>query len=118
MQSDLSMKRDSLNVESEDFFRETRKLEVRLEEYLKEEKSFVGSLLKCIAQLKALHTSIEQLHVPISAETAEEISKLKMEAIGSLSEALKLEGKAEHEKSHLLESYGALIIMLPQIEVK
>ncbi len=102
---------------SEDFLREVRKLEVRLEEYLKEEKNFVDNLQQCISQLKALHTSIEQLHAPVNAETAEKTSIYKAAAISSLSETLKIEGKAEHEKSHLLDSYGTLIAMLQKIEL-
>jgi hypothetical protein len=98
-------------TESE-FFRETRKLEIRLNEYLKEEDVFVNKLRDSIGQLKALNTAIEQLHAPISGEKAEEILKLKAEAITALSEALKIQGKAEHEKSHLLESYGALLVEL------
>jgi hypothetical protein len=104
-------------IETEEYHKEIRKLEVRLEEYLQEEENFVKNLRKSIVHLKALQTEIEQIPVPISAEKAEEITKLKTEAIDSLSEALKSEGFAEHEKSHLLESYGALLLALHKIEI-
>ncbi|MGD6934172.1 MAG: hypothetical protein ACQCN5_08205 [Candidatus Bathyarchaeia archaeon] len=102
-------------IESENYFREVRKLEVRLEEYLKEEEIFVQKIRNCITQLKALHTLIEPLTAPVNPETAEKISKLKTEAVAALGEAMKLEGHAEHEKSHLLESYGALIVALNKL---
>ncbi|MGD6805370.1 MAG: hypothetical protein ACQCN4_00200 [Candidatus Bathyarchaeia archaeon] len=104
-------------LDSEDFQREVRKLEIRLNDYLEEEEIFVKNLRCCISQLNALHAFIVQLHAPLSAENIKEISNRKAEAVHSLSEALKIEGKAEHEKSHLLESYGALIVLLQAIEV-
>jgi hypothetical protein len=42
------------------------------------------------------------------------LMKLKLEAIKAYSEVLKKESKAEHEGSHLLESYGALILALEE----
>ena len=109
------MENDS-KLDSTEFLREIRKLEVRLNEYLSEEEIFVKSLRNHILQLNALYTSIEKLHIPLSADVAKEISNLKTNAISSLSQTLKIEGKAEHEKSHLLESYSALILMLGEIE--
>lgn len=44
----------------------------------------------------------------------EELIKLRKEVTKTLSEALKNESKAKHEKSHLLESYGALILALEE----
>jgi hypothetical protein len=42
--------------------------------------------------------------------------KLGLEAVEALSEALKKESKTQHEKSHLLESYGALILSLEKFQ--
>ncbi len=103
--------------EPQEYYREVRKLEVRLEDYLKEEELFVQKIRNCIEKLKAIHSSIEPLTAPINSETAEKISKLKTEAMTALSEVMKLEGHAEHEKSHLLESYGALIVELNKIQL-
>jgi hypothetical protein len=108
------MKNDS-KTETEEYYTEVRKLEVRLDEYLEEEEIFIQKLRNSIMQLKALHTTIDQ-PLPKNAEVTQEISKLKADALSSLSEAMKLEGKAEHEKSHLLESYGALIVALQKLK--
>jgi hypothetical protein len=105
------------NTEPEDFFTEIRKLEVRLKDYLNEEKNFTESLKKCIKKLQALHESLEQKHVPLDAAETEEISKLKSEVMVSLSEVMKKEGKAEHEKNHLFDSYAAIILELQNIGV-
>jgi hypothetical protein len=104
------------HLELEEFFREIRKLEVRLGEYLEDEQVFVKKTQECIAQFKALHSAIEQTHVPVSLDEEEEVSKLTADAIEALSGAMKFQGKAEHEKSHLLESYGALIEGLQRIK--
>ena len=40
----------------------------------------------------------------------DELVNLKMKAIEALSDALKKGSDAEHEKSHLLESYGNLAL--------
>jgi hypothetical protein len=103
-------------VALEEFFREIRKLEVRLGEYLEEEQVFVKKTQECIVRFKALYSAIEQAHVPLSLDEEEEVSKLTADAIEALSGAMKIQGKAEHEKSHLLESYGALIEGLQRIK--
>jgi hypothetical protein len=99
------------NNDPEDFYTEVRKLEVRLKEYTEEEQTFVEHLQEAIAQLKELHEAAEK------APHAEETQKLKAQAIAALSEALQIQSKAEHEKSHLLESYGALMLALQEIHV-
>jgi hypothetical protein len=95
--------------ESQEYFREVRKLEVRLEDYLKEEENFKQKINNCIAQLKALHAAAEK------GENKERIVQLKNEALAALSEAMKFQGEAEHEKAHLMESYGAIIVELNKI---
>ncbi|XHH09073.1 MAG: hypothetical protein ACFCUE_00190 [Candidatus Bathyarchaeia archaeon] len=102
-------------IEPENYYREVRKLEIRLEDYLKEEELCVQKIRDCIQQLKAIHALIEPLTAPINLEIAEKISNLKTEALKTLSEAMKLQGHAEHEKSHLLESYGAMLLELNKI---
>lgn len=94
---------------SEGLSREIRKLEVRLEDYLKEEKEFARELKKCLRKFAELSSNLEK-----SKMSVEEFRKLRLEATRALSEALKRESVAEHEKSHLLESYGALILSLEE----
>jgi hypothetical protein len=102
------MNNDS-KIETQEYFREIRKLEVRLEDYLKEEENFTQKIRNCITQLKALHAAAEK------GENKERIVQLKNEALAALSEAMKFQGEAEHEKAHLMESYGALIVKLNEL---
>jgi hypothetical protein len=106
----------SLSKVSEEFYREVRKLEVRLEDYLKDEEIFVKELQDCIVQFKSLHAPIEKLGAHPTAEKIGEVVKLKTEGEEIFSEAVTNQGKAEHERSHLLESYGALILALQKLE--
>jgi hypothetical protein len=105
----------SLKTESEELLREVKKLEIRLDEYLEDEEAFVQHLRNCISQLKLLCASLEKTGTTSNAEKIEAL-QLKTRAITTLSEALQKGGRAEHERSHLLESYGALILALQKIE--
>jgi len=91
---------------------EIRKLEVRLEGYLGEEDVFVKQLKKCLGKLKVLNKDLERLKTEVGPKKVEELMNLRLEVIKALSEALKKASDAEHEKSHLLESYGALVLAM------
>jgi CRISPR/Cas system Type II protein with McrA/HNH and RuvC-like nuclease domain len=95
-----------------DLSREIRKLKVRLEDYLKEEQEFVKQLRKCLSNFTELNNTLERSKM--SNEDMGKLTRLRLEAVKALSEALKREGVAEHERSHLLESYGALILSLEE----
>jgi hypothetical protein len=95
-----------------DLSREIRKLKVRLEDYLKEEEEFVKQLRKCLSNFTELNNTLERSKM--SNEDKGKLTRLRIEAVKALSEALKREGVAEHERSHLLESYGALILSLEE----
>ena len=94
----------------EELLREIRKLEIRLEDYLKQEKEFVRELRNCLSKFGELNNSMERSKT--NAEDLEKLMNLRFEAFKAFSEALKRESMAEHEKSHLLESYGARILSL------
>ena len=95
-----------------DLSREIRKLEVRLEEYLKEKEEFVKQLRKCLSSFTELNNTLERSKM--SKEDKGKLTRLRIKAVKALSEALKREGAVEHERSHLLESYGALILSLEE----
>jgi hypothetical protein len=97
---------------SSEFSREIRKLEVRFEDYMKAVQEFVEHAKGCIRIFRELTENLEKRDKTSSSEEIEKLSMLKMEAIKSLSQVLKSEGNIEHEKSHLFESYGALILCL------
>jgi chromosome segregation ATPase len=91
---------------------EIRKLEVRLAEFLEHEDDFVAKLQGFLEQLKGLQESINNAETSLDSEKFKELMKLKIEVADAFNEALRKASKAEHEKSHLLESYGALISSL------
>ena len=93
----------------EEMSREIRKLEARLDDFLKDEEIFVRELRGCLETFKELNTKMSQIR-----SDPRNIEELKLEAVKAFSEALRKESRAEHEKSHLLESYGALIQVLEE----
>ncbi|MEM3054766.1 MAG: hypothetical protein QXM52_03575 [Candidatus Bathyarchaeia archaeon] len=90
-----------------DFFREIRKLEARLNDFLKGEEAFIGNLKKFLEKLRDANDKIGKLE-----NKPEELAALRLEIAQALNDVLKSEGEAQHEISHLLESYGALILTL------
>lgn len=106
---------NSINKASEEVNRETRKLEARLNEFLADEAIFVKSLKECIDKLKSLYGSIEKMELNPNTKKLDEIIRLKEESEKAFSYAVTKQGKAEHEKSHLLESYGALFLALQSL---
>lgn len=97
---------------SSEFSREIRKLEVRFEDYMKAEHESVELVKECVRTFRELMKGLEKRGKTPTSEEIEKSSMLKTEAIKSLSQVLKSEGNIEHEKSHLFESYGALILCL------
>jgi len=97
---------------SEEMSREVRKLEARLESFLKDEEVFVAKLRGCLEKFKELNVKMAEIR--LDSRKTEELMKLRLEAVKALSETLKKESQSEHERSHLLESYGALIQALEE----
>lgn len=92
--------------------REIRKLEVRLKEFLKEEDAFVRELEECLEKFWELNKNLEKLRTATDPRIMDELVNLREKAIEALCETLKKGSDAEHERSHLLESYGDLILAL------
>lgn len=99
---------------SEEMSREIRKLEARFESFLKNEEAFVAELRGCLEKFRELNVKLSEIRV--DPRKIEEWMKLRLETVKALSEALKKESKAEHERSHLLESYAALILALEELQ--
>lgn len=106
------MTHHSHSEEPESLSVEIRKIEVRLAEFLEHEDEFVAELRSFLKKLKGLHESINSAEMRLDSEKVKELMKLKIEVTDAFNEALGKASKAEHEKSHLLESYGALISSL------
>jgi len=92
--------------------KEARKLEVRLEEFVKEEDSFIEALRRLIDKIRELNLKIEG--VRREGGNLTELKDLRHETFILFSEALRKEGEAEHERSHLLGSYGSLLLALEE----
>ncbi|MEM3704272.1 MAG: hypothetical protein QXX79_07655, partial [Candidatus Bathyarchaeia archaeon] len=69
--------------------------------------AFIGKLKKFIEKLEEAYDKIRKLR-----NNPEELATLRLEVAKSLSDVLKSEGETQHERSHLLESYGAVILAL------
>ena len=107
---------NSLKNASEQFYREVRKLEVRLNDYLKEEEAFVTEIRNCITQFKSLYSLTSKLNEKNKQKETADALALKTKSEETFSKAIIQQGEAGHERSHLLESYGALILALQKLE--
>jgi hypothetical protein len=93
---------------------EIRKFEVRLREYVEAEEKAAESLKTLIEKLKQLNSFMETLPTEKNSEMLDRIMELRLQAIKAFREALSCISKAEHEKSHLSESYGSIISALEE----
>jgi hypothetical protein len=93
---------------------EIRKFEVRLQEYVKAEEKAVNSLTTFIEKLKQLNSFMEASPTKKNSEKLDRIMELRLQAIKAFREALSCISKAEHEKSHLSESYGSILSALEE----
>jgi len=109
---------ESSNEQHEHLSLEIRKLEVRLAEFLEDEDNFVAELKSFVKQLKEFQESINSAETSLSSEKVKELMKLKLKVADAFNEALRKASKAEHERSHLLESYGAVISSLEHASQK
>jgi len=99
---------------SEDLAREVRILEVRLDGFVKAEEDFVKGLRRCVEKFKEVVDVLQRRDARTDAEQVKEFMARRLDAIQALREALQRASTAEHEKSHILESYGAVILALEE----
>ena len=98
-----------------ELFREIQKLEARLENFTKKEDEFVRTLKKCIHKCRELIQGLETCTTKGNNSQIRELINLRVGTIQALSEVLIQESAVEHEKSHLLESYGTLMLRLEDV---
>lgn len=91
---------------SQNLSREIKKLKVRLSEFREEEEAFLEYMENCISKFEELD---HYLKLDSRERDFNRLIKLHREACEAFREALKKHSGFEHEKSHLMESYGALI---------
>jgi hypothetical protein len=94
--------------------RETRKLEVRLEEYIKEEKEFIKELKKCLDKFGKVNIQLERMKTLTSPTEVKNLMIFRLEAIKAICDVMIKKSVVDHEQSHLSESYGTLIITLEE----
>ncbi|MGQ9552240.1 MAG: hypothetical protein ACUVUE_07430 [Candidatus Bathycorpusculaceae bacterium] len=84
---------------------EARKFEVRLKEFAEAGDATVKALKAFIRKVNEL--TGEEKHVP-----PEKATKLRLEILKAFQDAMSCMSRAEHERSHLLESYGSILLAL------
>lgn len=99
---------------SNELTREIRKLEIRLEDYHKNVQKFLNDLGYCIKKLKELDTKIKEASANSSTKNLGDLAGLRLSVTRAFSDVLKSESEVEHEESHLLESYGAIVLSLEE----
>jgi len=95
---------NSLNNVLEQFYREVRKLEVRLNDHLNEEEAFVTEIRNCITRFKSLHFLTSKLNEKSGPREIADALALKTNIPETFSKAIMQQDEPEHEGSHLLES--------------
>lgn len=94
---------------SQDFTREIKKLKVRLSEVAEKTSAFLESVKKCVSIFEELNDYLKR--APKKRDLTQMIN-LHRSACEAYQEALENHSNLDHEKSHLLDSYGALIATL------
>jgi len=82
---------------------------------MKAEQESMELVKECVRTFKELMKGLEKRGKTSNSEEIEKLLRLRREAVKSLGQVLKSEGNIEHEKSHVLKSYGALILCLEKI---
>jgi len=85
-----------------------------MDNFLRKEEAFTKELERCINRFKELNKNLEDARKETGRESVVKLKTQRLEVIKSFAEMLKKESEAEHEKSHLLESYGNLILTLDE----
>ena len=91
---------------SQSLSREIKKLKVRLSECTKEEETFLDYMGNCVRKLEKLDHYLE---LDSEERDFNRLIKHHREACEAFREALEKHSRFEHEKSHLLASYGAIL---------
>ncbi|MEM3766783.1 MAG: hypothetical protein QXU46_07175 [Candidatus Bathyarchaeia archaeon] len=94
---------------------EIRKFEVRLQEFVKAEDEAIKSLTAFIGKVKELNKLLEAQLKENKPRKIENVMDLRFEIIEALQNALNRIAKAEHEKSHLPQSYGSILATIEEL---
>jgi len=94
----------------EELLRKIQKLEVRMDNFLRKEDTFIKEVTKWIDKLKELNTNLERWRGEANLDKAKELMELRLRIVESFNEMIRKESEAEHGKSHLIECCGSLLL--------
>ncbi len=94
-----------------DFEVEVRKFEARLERFLSRDKDLAESLNSFVRELKDICNELNKIRSE-AGHKGQKIVELRLRVLKALNDAFLKESEVEHERSHLLESYGSLLLAL------
>lgn len=98
---------------SDDFEVEVKKFEARFERFMDKEKDFTQALEKCVRELKEICSELNKMRAEAS-QSEQKIVELRLRVLKAFNNIFLKESEVEHEKSHLLESYGLLLLALEE----
>ena len=90
----------------EESLKEVAKLRIRIENLARAEEALTTKLEACLTKWEKLCLVL----VEPSKASREEVLKSRSDAYEALREALESQSKVEHERSHLPESLGSLLL--------
>ena len=97
-----------------ELFREIRKFEIRLKDWLDTVGKLSDALQRSVDALKEFNLILDEQ----SKYGRDEAVKAYVKVVEALAEVLRLEGEAEHERSHLMESYSSMMRKIASLYVK
>ncbi len=96
---------------SEDFESEIKKFEARIERLLDKENEFSQALRRFADELKAVGAELSKMKAR-GIWDERKAAELRFRIIRAFNDAFSKQSELEHEKSHLIESYGRLLLAL------
>lgn len=96
---------------SSDLEAEIRKFEARFERFLAREEELAELLRGFAKELREICTELSKVKEPVEGQ---KIVELRLKAMKALNQVLLKQSDVEHERSHLLESYGSLMLALEE----
>jgi hypothetical protein len=98
--------------------REVMKLKVRLKDVIQCEEEYIHALRVLIEKFQILTDELMTIKEKPEPSQLEKLSKRRFDAIRTFNEALEKGSKAWHEHTHLLESFGSLMITTEEAFLK
>ncbi|MFP4171072.1 MAG: hypothetical protein ACLFUV_08665 [Methanomassiliicoccales archaeon] len=98
---------------SEEFTKEVKKLDVRVEEFCRREKEFVHQLHEYVRSLKEFDEAIDG-QGGYGDMSIDRIMELKSKTYHSFQRLMRSWSECDHERSHLLESFGGVLTSMEE----